>query len=218
MGKKTALIAGSTGLIGNELTKLLLKDDYYGKVKVAGRNNPGIEHPKLESIIINFDSLPDYKEQLLANDVFCCLGTTMKKAKSREAFYKVDYTFPFELAKVAESFSAEQFLLVTAMGASKNSRIYYNSVKGQVEESISAMEFESIHIFRPSLLLGKRQELRLGESIGQIIARLIDPVMVGPLNKYRAVKASAVANAMLSIAKAGEKGVYYYENDQILAF
>jgi len=80
------------------------------------------------------------------------------------------------------------------------------------------MEFESIHIFRPSLLLGKRQELRLGERIGQIVSRLIDPLMVGPLNKYRAVKASAVANAMLSIAKAGEKGVYYYENDEILAF
>ena len=218
MGKKTALIAGSTGLIGSELVKLLLKDAYYAKVKVVGRNNPGIEHPKLESIIINFDSLPKHREQLLANHVFCCLGTTMKKAKSREAFYKVDFTFPFELAKVAELFSAEQFLLVTAMGASKNSRIYYNSVKGQVEESISGMAFESIHIFRPSLLLGKRQELRLGENIGQIVARLIDPIMVGPLNKYRAVKGSSVANAMLSMAKAGESGVHYYENDQILAF
>ena len=218
MGKKTALIAGSTGLIGNELVKLLLKEDYYSKVKVAGRNNPGIEHPKLESIIINFDLLPDHREQLLANDVFCCLGTTMKRAKSREAFYKVDYTFPFELAKVALLFSAEQFLLVTAMGANINSRIYYNSVKGRLEESISEMEFESIHIFRPSLLLGKRQELRLGESIGKIVARLIDPIMVGPLNKYRAVKASTVANAMFSMAKAGEKGVHYYENDKILAF
>ena len=139
---KTALIAGASGLIGSQLLPLLLNGDRYERVNVLTRSALHLEHPKFKNLVVNFDQLSSSGQLLEADDVFCCLGTTMKKAGSKEAFRKVDHTYPLELAKVSKQCGARQYLLVSALGANKNSSIFYNAVKGEVEEAIAAIGFQ----------------------------------------------------------------------------
>ena len=212
---RNALVAGATGLVGKHLLSLLLDSPQYQKVYVLSRRPLGIEHPKLEEIIIDFDKLPE-AELPEVNDVFCCLGTTMKKAGSKEAFRKVDFEYPYELAQKALQKAAEQYLLVSAMGANRNSFFFYNRVKGEVEESISQLlGYKSISILRPSLLLGERDEKRLGESIANKLMRFIKPLMIGPLRKYRGIHARTVANGMLKAAEQRPRGVHIYGSEEI---
>src|SRR5688572_28895830 len=156
---KTALIAGSTGLIGGQLLHLILNSDRYEKV-IALTRQPLTPHTKLVAVAIEKDSFAPFDPTWRVDDIFCCLGTTMAKARSKEKFYQVDFTYPFELAKKGLAYGAKQYLLVSALGASKNSKVYYNQVKGEIEEAVSALGFETVHIFRPSLLLGPRPEHR----------------------------------------------------------
>lgn len=215
--QRTALIAGATGLVGWHLLNLLLSDPYYSKVWVLTRRKLSLDNPKLEQLVLdNFDALPMLESFPEVQDVYCCLGTTMKKAGSKEAFRKVDYTYPFELAKVAAARGASQYLLVTAMGANKGSLFFYNRVKGEVEETVSKIsQYKSIHVFRPSLLLGHRKEDRLGEGLMQKITRIIRPLMVGPLRKYRPIQGHVVAEGMLAAAKSEERGVTVHASEEI---
>lgn len=212
---RNALIAGATGLVGKHLLSLLLNSQQYKKVYVLSRRPLGLEHPKLEEVIIDFDALPE-QELPAAEDVFCCLGTTMKKAGSKEAFRKVDFVYPYELAQKALQKGAEQYLLVSAMGANRRSFFFYNRVKGEVEEGISKLSgYKSIAIFRPSLLLGERPDERLGEDIAKRLMRFIKPLMIGPLRKYRGIHARTVANGMLKAAEQRPRGVHIYESEEI---
>ena len=178
--KKTALIAGASGLVGNYLLRMLLQSDHYAKVISIGRKTLSVIHPKLEQRIIDFDKLAATTD-LVADDIFCCLGTTMKKARSKENFYKVDYTYVVNLAKATNAQYAHQFLVVSAMGANAGSTFYYNHVKGEMEAAISKLPFRAIHIFRPSLLTGDRQEKRLGEQVGEVVLAVLNPLMLGQL-------------------------------------
>src|SRR6185295_12108841 len=128
---KTAIVAGSSGLIGSQLTALLLEDDYYEKIIVLSRKPMALTHRKMHHVIVNFDRLVDYGNDLRGDDVYCCLGTTIKVAGSKEAFYKVDHDYPLSLANVSKAGGAKQYLIVTALGADKNSSIFYNKVKGE---------------------------------------------------------------------------------------
>jgi uncharacterized protein YbjT (DUF2867 family) len=212
---RNALIAGATGLVGKHLLSMLLNSKDYKKVYVLSRRPLGEEHPKLEEVIIDFDRLPE-QELPAADDVFCCLGTTMKKAGSKEAFRQVDFVYPYELARKAGENGAEQYLLVSAMGANRGSFFFYNRVKGEVEEGISKLSgYKSISIFRPSLLLGEREEKRLGEVIASKLMRFIKPLMIGPLRKYRGIHARTVANGMLKAAQQQQRGVQVYESEEI---
>lgn len=213
--EKTALVVGATGLVGGELLSLLLQDNYYSHVKVLTRRGIGIEDPKLEVIIADFEDLMKLGEKLAADDVYCCLGTTMKKAGSKEAFYKVDFHYPLELAKLVQAQKARQFFLVSAMGANIQSKIFYNKVKGEIEVAISSIPFQGVNVFRPSLLLGNRKEQRIGEKFAIIISSIISPLMVGPLKKFKPIQASAIALGMLKIAKQELHGFYIFESDQI---
>lgn len=219
MNNNNALIAGATGLVGNHLLNLLLGSARYDQVYVLTRRPLGIEHPKLSEIIIDFDTLlePDADFTLPeVRDVFCCLGTTMKKAGSKEAFRKVDYSYPHELAKRAAKGGASQYLLVSAMGASKKSFFFYNKVKGAVEEDICKISsFKSVAIFRPSLILGDREEQRSGEGAAKIFMRLLKPLLVGPFKKYRAIHARSIANGMMNVARQEGRGVHIYESEDI---
>src|SRR5688572_9627241 len=156
---KTALIAGGTELIGNQLLQLLLESDRNDKVIAVTRKELPI-HKKLICIQIDPKNFGKVDTTLPIDDVFCCLGTTMAKARSKEKFYQVDFTFPVALAKNGLTQGANQYLLVSALGASKNASIYYNKVKGEVEEAIAAIGYKALHVFRPSLLLGPRTEKR----------------------------------------------------------
>ncbi|MFC5271797.1 oxidoreductase [Adhaeribacter terreus] len=212
--QKTALIAGASGLVGSYLLRMLLQSSHYDKVISVGRRKLELEHPKLEQRIVDFDKLA-VTNNLIADNIFCCLGTTMKQAGSKENFYKVDYTYVVELAKATSKHFARQFLVVSAMGADPDSKFYYNRVKGDMEKAVKELPFTAVHIFRPSLLTGDRQESRLGEKIGEAVLSVLNPIMLGPLKKYRSVPARCVAKAMLLTALESGGGVKVHESDEI---
>ena len=213
--QKTALLAGATGLIGSQLLPLLLASERYAKVIVVGRRAVPTIHPKLVQITTELDQLEDVRLKLIADDVFCCLGTTMAQAGSKEAFFKVDFLYVVQLAALAAGNFAAQFLVVSSMGADADSRVYYSRVKGEMETAVQQAPFRAIHIFRPSLLLGERSQPRLGERLGAVALRLVRPLMRGPLLKYRAVTGAAVAAAMLQAAAADSSGVRVHLSDEL---
>jgi uncharacterized protein YbjT (DUF2867 family) len=212
---KSALLLGASGLVGGHCLQLLLEDEAYAKVVAWVRKPLALRHPKLEQAIVDFARLESRAEQTKANDVFCCLGTTIKKAGSQAAFRQVDFTYPSEIAKIAAANGAEQFLVVTALGANPRSSIFYNRVKGEVEAVITPLPFRAVHIFRPSLLLGERQEVRPGEKIAEKVARVFSFLFSGPLRKYRPIHADVVAAAMIAVAKQNLAGANIFESDRI---
>ncbi|MEH6949481.1 NAD(P)H-binding protein [Bacillus sp. JJ634] len=214
--KRKALIVGATGLVGNELLHILLQSNTYENVKVLVRKPISIKHPKLTQRLIDFDALEKYEEEFAVHDVFCCLGTTIKKAESQEAFKKVDFEYPLKVAKLAKKKGAKQFLVVSAMGANSQSRIFYNRVKGVMEEALKQVRLPSLHIFRPSLLLGKRNEFRFGERVAEMVSPIFLPLLIGKLRKYKPIQAKDVAQAMYQIAKQNRTGEFVYESNQIL--
>jgi uncharacterized protein YbjT (DUF2867 family) len=214
---RSALLVGASGLIGRHCLEILLKDEAYSKVIIFVRKSLAIRHEKLREQIVDFDQLEYYALLTKASDVFCCLGTTIKQAGTQDKFYKVDFTYPYNLATIASREGAGQYLIVTALGASSKSGIFYNRVKGNVEEAVSALKFKAIHIFRPSLLLGNRNEFRAGEKIGMILFRFFSFILIGRWRKYRAIQASVVAQAMVTMAKLDLQGNRTYESDVIQA-
>lgn len=213
MGSKTALVAGATGLVGGELVKLLLEAPEYGGVTALVRRPLAVNHARLEQVMVDFAALDRFRERFRVDDVFCCLGTTIKKAGSQEAFRQVDLEYPAAMARLAREEGARQFLIVTATGADPRSGIFYNQVKGQAEEAIRAAGLPAVHIFRPSLLLGRRQERRPGEQFATAVSRVIP--WVGPLKRYRPIEAKVVAAVMCRAAQAGAAGVHTYESGRI---
>ena len=212
---KTALLAGATGLVGHQCLHLLLADNRYEKVISIGRRPLPIEHPKLTQKIVDFDLLDSFNADLKADDVFCCLGTTIKKAGNQANFFKVDFTYVTKLAAVTSANGASQFLVVSAMGADANSGIFYNKVKGQMQDALQQIPFKCIHIFQPSLLLGDRKESRPGEKAAQLVMPALSFLMVGPLRKFRAIEDVTVAKAMLHAAHQDKPGVHIYQSDKV---
>ena len=169
MSEKTALIVGATGLVGRELLNVVLEQDYYSKILIVGRSSPDIKDNRIEELIIDFEKLTDYSDKISASDYYCCLGTTMSAAKSKEAFYQVDYTYTHTLAKIAQDdLKFEQFHLVSSYGANAQSGLFYNAVKGQIEETLLDMNLKTLHIYQPSLLLGFRKDFRLWEEMAKM--------------------------------------------------
>ncbi len=209
---KTALLAGSTGLIGNQLLQMLLHDPYYTTVKAISRKPLSVQHPKLQNIVADFNTLTQHSDALQADDVFCCLGTTIRQAGSQEAFRKVDYDYPLELARLTKNLGATQYLIITALGANAKSGIFYNRVKGEVEKAIERVGFQSYHIFRPSLLLGDRTEKRAGEGAATAVYTALGFLI--PL-KYKAIDSAKVARGMVHLAKESRPGVFIHESKEL---
>lgn len=215
--KRAALIAGATGLVGSHCLRLLLADDRYERVTAFVRRGLAVSHPKLVQREIAFDLLADLGNVPRVHDVFCCLGTTMKKAGSRDAFRRVDLDYVRDLAHVANRHHAAQFLLVSSLGADPRSRVFYNRVKGEAEEAVQQVRFDAVHIFRPSLLLGHRTESRPAERLGSVVARALAPMLAGPLRRYRPIGAETVARAMIATARRADPGIHVYASDRIEA-
>lgn len=209
--EKTAIIAGASGLIGRSLTQHLLNSDDYGQIIALVRKPLGFQHKKLSEVKIDFDELANIKDFPKADDIFCCLGSTMKKAGSKEAFYKIDFTYPYELAKAALVAGGDRYFLVSALGAKKNSKYFYSRVKGELEDQISFLDYRTIYIFKPSLLRGNREESRIGEKLMQAFTRIIP--FVGPWKKYRPIHADKVADSMMKVAQQEDKGCYFYQSE-----
>jgi uncharacterized protein YbjT (DUF2867 family) len=212
---KTALIAGASGLVGSYCLRLLLGSARYSKVIALGRHPLPMQHPKLQQLIVDYDRLDNYRHSLIADDIYCCLGTTIKEAGSKENFYKVDFSYVRKLAAITSANFASQFLVVSSLGANPNSPVFYSRVKGQMEAAVTPMPFLAVHIFQPSLLLGPRPQKRFGEQMAQAVLPRLKFLLLGPLKKYRPVKAESVARAMLYAAMQDGAGVCRHPSDKI---
>ena len=214
-GPASALLLGATGLVGGYVLDLLLDDPAFGRVVVLGRRPVDREHPKLEQHVADLARLQEHAELFRVDDVFCCLGTTIRAAGSREAFRRVDHDYVVDAARVAAAAGARRYLLVTATGADPGSRIFYNRVKGEAEAGVRAQPFQGVGILRPSLILGPRADRRPGEALAQRVAPGLAPLLIGPLRRYRAVEARPVARAMVRLARERPRGVRVVESDEI---
>lgn len=210
---KTALLIGSSGLVGSELLNQLLESPDYSSVVVLNRSKSTRQHSKLKEHLINFDA-PDL-QGISGDDIFCAIGTTIRKAGSKANQYRVDCEYPSTLAALLRNQGFKRFMLVSSIGADAGSGNFYLRTKGQLEKNLSELAYESLFILRPSILLGKRKEFRFGESFAILLMQFLRPLMLGPMKKYRGVQASAVARTMLRCATSGEKGIHILESDQI---
>ena len=214
---RIALIAGASGLVGGHLLHLLLADAAYARVITLARRQLDARHAKLDQRVLDLGALDAVADPPHVDDAFCCIGTTIKKAGSQDAFRRVDYDYVLAFARAAQRAGARQFLLVTALGADPASRIFYSRVKGEIEQAVRELPFQGIQIFRPSFLMGERAEARLAERIGVPIARVLAPLLIGPLRRYRPIHAADVARAMLQVAKDAPRGPNVFQYDGIIA-
>ncbi|CAH0344943.1 NAD(P)H-binding protein [Bacillus sp. CECT 9360] len=217
MGEKAALLLGASGLVGSELLQCLLNEKDYASIVILVRKPLGIQHHKLIEVQADFDHLEWYREHFHVDDVFCCLGTTIKKAKTREAMTKVDVDYPLSAAKLAQEEGARQILVISSMGADPQSSFAYSRMKGMLEVELGNVGFQALHIFRPSLLLGNRKESRPGESAAAVLLPPLSFLLVGPLKKYRAIQARTVALAMHRAARNNSQGTTIYLSDEMEA-
>lgn len=199
--QKTALVIGATGLVGEQCVNELLNSVAYGKVIVLVRRKPEIKHRKLETIITDFENLDAIAAQLKADDVFCAMGTTIGVAGSKEAFRRVDFEIPLKVAQFAKQNGATKFLLVSSMGADASSGIFYNKVKGELEEALKKLKYNWLIIFRPSLLLGDRKEKRTGEAIARFAFDKLSFLFAGPLKKYSGTPVYVLGRLMVKLAQ-----------------
>lgn len=214
--QKTALIAGASGLVGSHCLRLLLQSPRYGKVIALVRSPLPMQHPRLQQLVVDLNRLDNHRQSLIADDIYCCLGTTIKQAGSKENFYQVDFTYVTKLAAITSANFASQFLVISSLGAKASSPVFYSRVKGQMEEAVKPMAFLAVHIFQPSLLLGQRPHKRLGEEIAQALMPRLNFLLVGALKKYRPVQALDVARAMLFAAMQDGAGVCFHPSDKIV--
>lgn len=211
---KTILLAGATGLVGSAVLPLLLADERVGKAVALVRRPLNLVHPKLEQWA--GEDLLDALRPEAVDAVICCLGTTIKKAGSQAAFIAVDKSLPLGIARWAKERGVQVFCGISAMGAASGSRIFYNRVKGEVEEELEKTGFRSLAIFQPSLLTGPRKERRSGEGIASGILRAAGPFMAGSLANYRAMPHDVLAKALVQAAVEPAEGVKRYRYRAIL--
>ncbi|MEK4384624.1 NAD(P)H-binding protein [Solibacillus sp. FSL W7-1464] len=213
---RSALVVGATGLVGSSLVKLLCESEEYVAVNVISRRPLDFTHPKLVVKLCEFNQIAD-KDIEFAHEVFCCLGTTMKKAGSKQQFEKVDFEYPLTIAAIAKNRGVGHFIVISAMGANEKALAYYSQVKGKLEAELIKMDFPQLSIVRPSLITGDRPEFRLGETIGDKILKVLNPILVGPLKKIHSIPATQIALAMKVIALHGKKQkVAIYLSDELL--
>ena len=212
---QSSLIIGATGFVGSYLVQEILNSPTFDSVTALVRKPTFTTHPKLKEIIFDFRDETAIESLEPVNHVFCCLGTTIKTAGSKEAFRFVDYELPLRFAKWAESTQAESFSIVTAIGANSDSSIFYNQVKGNVEDEIKTLNIPTIQIFQPSLIMGPRKEFRLGELIGKGIMAILNPLMIGPGKKYRGIPAQTIAKGIVHHLEKSNPGITIFESDKI---
>jgi len=210
---KTAILVGATGLVGSHVLKLLLEDDRYSTVKVFHRRSTGISHEKLKEHIIDFDNIEDWSDKLASDELYSAMGTTIKKAGSKEAQYKIDVTYPLEVAKAAAVNGVKKYSLVSSAGADKDSKLFYPRIKGELDEAVKELSFDRITILRPSILDGDRQESRPGERFGLAVMRLAGKIP--GLRKYRPIPAEQVAGAMINSLQDDTGGYCIYEPNEL---
>jgi len=218
MDKRTALVFGSTGLIGNLLVEELIRSQLYGRIKIFVRESTGVSESLVEEIVNDLKNPESIVPFLNGNDLYICLGTTIKKAGSVANMEKIDRDLPVKVAELALRNGVKRIAVVSSVGASARSGNYYLRIKGEMEDGILGLGFENTAILRPSLLLGERKEKRAGEFVGKVVIKTISPLMIGKLKRYRGIHGRDVARAMISLLqKGGEKKIYESEEIRALA-
>ena len=197
---KTALLFGSTGLVGGHVLNYLIQNSNYSKIKLFVRSFTGINNTKIEIIKTDFNNLNKHAEDIKGDECFCCIGTTKKKSPNKNEYQKIELDIPKKIAQIAKSNSVKSFFFVSSGYANPKSSGEYLKFKGLVEEEIKNLNFDKIGIMRPSFLLGERQEERVGEKFGIIIFKLLTPILIGSFRKMRPIQSEIVARAMIKLA------------------
>ena len=205
---KTALVFGSSGLVGGHLLNQLIKDTNYSKIKLFVRSEPEISDPKVEIIKTDFNNLENHKDDIKGDDCFFCIGTTKQNSPDKSEYRRVELEVPKQVAQIAKSNSVNSFVFVSSGYADPKSSGDYLKFKGEVEEELKRLNFPKLGIMRPSFLLGDRKEKRVGEKIGIFVFKLLSPLFLGPLKKMKPIHSETVAKAMIKISRS--------ENDQII--
>ena len=214
---RTALLAGATGLVGGHVLHELLSGDTWSQVVTVGRRSLDLHFAKLEQRVLDLGAIEAQGDLPRADDVFCCLGTTIRQAGSQAAFRRVDHDFVIGLARMGLRIGATQFVLISAIGADPESRVFYSRVKGETEAAVRALPYRAVQIFRPGLLLGNRAEFRFGEKVAMGLVPLLHPFLLGRWRRYHSIQASDVARAMVRIAREAPRGPNVWEYDGMRA-
>ena len=212
---KTALLFGSSGLVGGHLLSQLIKDDNYLEIKLFVRSIPEINNPKIKIVKTDFNNFKNHKEDIKGDDCFFCIGTTKKNSPDKNAYRRVELDIPIKIAQIAKSNSVNSFVFISSGYADPNSSGDYLKFKGQVEEELKRLSFPKLGIVRPSFLLGDRKEKRVGEKIGIFVFKLISPLLLGPLKKMKPIHSEKVAKAMIKISN-GDFNQNVFESNEIV--
>ena len=210
-----AIIAGASGLIGSKLLNILLNEPAYDEVLILVRKVLPIEHQKLVQLVIDFDKLDEYAASITGHAIFCCLGSTRKKTPDLVAYRKIDHDYPVKLAQLGKQNGVGQYHLVSSLGANSKSSSFYLKMKGETEDDIQQVGLKCLHIYEPSFLTGDRTEHRPVERKTSVLMKLIDPLLIGGLKKYRSIPAQTVAQAMFNESIKNEEGVFILPSDKI---
>jgi uncharacterized protein YbjT (DUF2867 family) len=214
MGFKV-IIVGASGLIGGYLLSKLISSDDISEIKLLVRNKIGIVNPKVEEVVINFDEINKYASTITGDIIFCCIGTTKSKTPDASNYRKIDLEYPLNIAKIGVKNGINQFHIISSLGASFESNNAYLKLKGELENELKKLNIQSLHIYQPSFLEGKRKESRPLEKIMLPIMKLLNPLLLGLFENYRSIKASDVAKAMINQSRKELKGVFTYPSKQI---
>lgn len=201
---KTAIIIGATGLTGGLVLDQLLSNENYSRVKVFVRRSTGRVDAKLEEHIVDLHLLEDVKEEFIADELYCCIGTTRKKTPDREEYFSIDYGIPVAASRIAKENGVEVMAVVSAVGANPSSSVFYNRTKGEMERDVLSVGIEHTYILRPSIIGGERHEKRLGERIGQLLFKILNPLFIGKMKRYRLVQAEDIALRMIELCNSDQ--------------
>jgi len=199
---KTAIILGATGLTGSILLDKLLKDDRYKTIKLFSRNEIKGLPSKVQQFVGDILDLDKFKKDFVGEEVFCCIGTTAKKTPDKVLYKKIDFGIPVTAAKLSKVNGIQTFIVISSIGANPESSIFYSKTKGEMEQAVISEKIKKTHILQPSIIGGARLEKRIGEKIGLIFSRLLQPFMIGKLKTYRITKAEDIAQAMINLANS----------------
>lgn len=200
---KTAILLGASGLTGGFVLDELLKDPNYGVIKLFNRTALGKSHPKIQEIICDLMNLEEQTESFKGDVVFCCIGTTKKKTPDQKLYHQIDFGIPVSAAKLCVKNGIESMITISSMGANVKSSIFYSRTKGEMEQAIMAENLPHAYFVQPSFIGGNRTEKRAGEKIGIAIFKFIQPLLIGPLRKYRMIESKTIAKSMILLAEQG---------------
>lgn len=198
--KKTAIILGASGLTGSILLQKLIEDDRYEHIKLFSRSKIDGLPKKVTQFIGDLLKLEQFKTDFTADEVYCCIGTTLKKTPNKTVYKQIDYGIPVTAAKMSKDHNIASFLVISAMGANIKSKVFYNKTKGEMEHDVLQQHIKNTYVLRPSLIGGKRNERRILEKIGLVVFKIIQPLFIGKLKRYKIINAETIAQAMLNLA------------------